>query len=105
VLEIFSRKHSLAQAQHLRGDEVLDLVRLAQSLFHREVSVVGIEVTEEAADRDRVAMRQSELGVLDVDLERMTGLALRREGNALIIVTPLAVGFVAIAALQLPSAG
>jgi len=89
----------------LRGDEVLDLVRLAQSLFHREVSVVGIEVTEEAADRDRVAMRQSELGVLDVDLERMTGLALRREGNALIIVTPLAVGFVAIAALQLPSAG
>ena len=98
AFEILARMHALTELQHLPGHEGFDLVRLEHPFSHREVRVLRRQRPQKSTDRRRVAMRQGELGILGVELESVTGLAVRRESNALIIA-PLRVGLMTIIAL------
>lgn len=85
--------------QHLPGNEVLYVVRLSDAFTNRKVGILGRQSAKEAANCGGAAVGKSQLGILRVELKRVTNLALAKKRDAFVIATGR-VGVVAIDAIQ-----
>src|SRR5205807_5270355 len=102
-LQFFARAKLLAQLPDLLRNKILNFALPRLSFFQsRVVPILCRQGAQKGPRESDVAVRNFQVGIFRVELERVTRLAIGREGDALII-TALRIGFVAKIAVELPA--
>ena len=102
AFQLVAGVYSLPQLGNLPGHKALNLLLGGDSLAHGEIGVLRRQRVQETSNGGGVAVRQCELGILGIELEGVTRLAVRNETDPLHIA-PIRLRRVAIIAIQLPA--
>src|SRR6266576_1311044 len=99
-LQFFARAKSLPQLPDLLGGEARHISIACNSFFEPcVIGVLGWQGAQEGPCERDVAMRNFQIRILRVELERVTGLAVGSKGDPLII-TAFGIWFVAVIAIE-----
>ena len=102
-LQFFARAKLLAQLPDLLRNKILNFALPRLSFFQsRVVPILCRQCAQKGPRESDVAVRNFQVGIFRVELERVTRLAIGHDGDALII-TALRIGFVAEIAVELPA--
>lgn len=105
LFELFARSSLLADLFYLLLHETLDLAPSSDSLhLSSEVSILLRKTSHEIADVCGIPVRKCQTGIIHVELERMTRLAVFLIAD-LEVINAGSIGFVAVGAIQLFAVG
>lgn len=100
LLQFIAVAHLLPELMHLLLDECVQFALTADSFASRGmVGVLDRQTVQECADEFRIAVRQRQVRIARVELQRVTFPAMRLEGN-LLVICARGVRFVATGTIQ-----